>query len=144
MGTLLSAHAKHVTAQVNLLAEAVVVAVVAVAPHLVMVVQSVEVMVFTGYVAVPPDKYDVESVIFSVQCGIAVLPVHDDRLVDEVNEDCPGKDGSDCDADLEKSSFFCRLPPISARVSVRVLISAMDGTAPRQPSPSCRQPVRRN
>ena len=77
----------------------------------------------------PPEKYDVESQTVSVQCGTAVLPIHDDGLADKVDEDCPVKDGIEFDADLkEPSSSFCKSSPISTRVSVSVSISAIRGT----------------
>lgn len=76
------------------------------------------------------ERYDVEREIVSVQTGTAVLPVHDDVLEDEVDEDCPVDDAVDCEAELEgSSSSFCRSLPISARVSVRSSISARIGTA---------------
>jgi hypothetical protein len=68
---------------------------------------------------VTPERYDVEREIISVQSETAVLPVHDDVLEDEVDEDCPVDDAVDCEAELDSSSSsFCRSLPISGRVSV--------------------------
>lgn len=136
IGILSTAHAEQLGAHKNVLlvalAEAVVVAVLAVTLHPVTVVQSIDMTLLTVGLAVFPLKYDVDSEIFLVQCGTAVRLVQDDALADEMVDNVLVEDGSDRDEELEGSSSSssapCKSSPMSARVSVRVSISFRSGT----------------